>query len=295
MSLSDSDTHDNPTRIVFTCEDGVRLVADTWGDPSDVPVLFLHGGGQSRHAWGQSASTIAEAGFYGLSLDLRGHGESDWDPEGHYSAPAMAEDLKEIVGALERPPIVVGASMGGLMSLLAEGESTEGILQALVLVDIAPRMEVAGVERIYAFMRARPEGFETLKDAADAISAYLPHRTRQASEEGLRRTLKQNAAGRWTWRWDNRLLDRSAEAFEDDVRRFYDAARRLTLPTLVVRGRMSDVLSEEGVQELLELVPHAQYADVSDAGHMIAGDHNDAFTHVVLTFLQEISASSDPS
>ncbi len=68
--------------------------------------------------------------------------------------------------------------------------------------------------------------------------------------------------------------------------RLYRAARALTVPTLIVRGGISDVVSEKVMTEFLDAVPHVQSVSVADAGHMVAGDSNHAFTKVVLNFLR---------
>jgi pimeloyl-ACP methyl ester carboxylesterase len=266
---------------------GVRLRADTWGEPAAPPVLFLHGGGQTRGAWGETARTVAAEGFHAVSVDHRGHGDSDWAPEGDYAAATMAEDVKRIAAAMASPPVVVGASLGGLVSLLVEGEGEGHVLRALVLVDIAPRMELDGVARILQFMRARPAGFDTVEEAARAVADYLPHRPPPKDLSGLERNLRRTPEGRYVWHWDPRFLEHATAVgiTEAQHRRFESAARRLRVPTLLVRGRMSEVVSAQGVREFLEAVPHAEHVDVSRAGHMVAGDRNDAFTHAVLDFL----------
>jgi pimeloyl-ACP methyl ester carboxylesterase len=269
--------------------EGVALAADAWGDPGDPPVVLLHGGGQTRHAWAGTAQSLAREGWYAVCVDQRGHGESDWSPDGRYGFEIFAEDAARLVQHFARPPILVGASLGGIASLLAIAQSTRPLASALVLVDIAPRMERAGAERIIAFMRAHPEGFADPEEAADAIAAYLPHRPRRADASGLlAKNLRRGPDGRYRWHWDPRFMEPGrGPSVDRDTPHLEDAARGIRIPTLLVRGRMSDLLSEEGAQHVLALVPHARYVDVSGAGHMVAGDRNDAFTSAVLAFLAE--------
>jgi pimeloyl-ACP methyl ester carboxylesterase len=272
--------------VTFAGRDGVRLAGDARGDPRDRPVVLLHGGGQTRHAWGATASALARRGWYALSLDLRGHGDSAWAPDGDYSVDALVADLRCVVGRLHAPPAIVGASLGGITALLAEGEAAVPASRAIVLVDVAPRVERPGVDRILRFMRGKPEGFASLEEAADAVAAYNPHRPRPADTTGLRKNLRKGPDGRYRWHWDPAVIggERRPNATQDPER-MEAAARRLTVPVLLVRGRLSDLLSEEGARAFLALVPHAAYADVSDAGHMVAGDRNDAFTRAVVDFL----------
>ena len=260
----------------------LRLAAEASGDSRHDPVVLLHGGGQTRHAWGATADDLAREGWYAISIDLRGHGDSDWCPMGGYLLDDFASDVASIVSQLARTPILVGASLGGLASLVALGEPRFGAdARGLVLVDVGTRLEPSGVERIATFMRSRPEGFASIEEAADAIAAYLSRPSQPRDLEGLRKNLRRTPEGRWRWHWDPRFLAGVVPKEE----RLEAAARALELPTLLVRGRMSDMLSVEGARSFLELVPHASFEDVEDAGHMVAGERNDAFTRAVVRYL----------
>jgi pimeloyl-ACP methyl ester carboxylesterase len=269
---------------------GLRLAADELGDPSAPPVVLLHGGGQTRHSWHTTARALADRGWHAYSVDLRGHGESEWAVDGDYRIDSFVADVAAIVAGLPEPPALVGASLGGVASLVAVGEGTPA--RALVLVDVAPRIEPAGAQRIGDFMRAHMEdGFASLEEVADAVSAYNPHRPRPTDLSGLRRNLRRREDGRLVWHWDPRFMERPG-GHPDETRaslvppeRLQAAARALRIPTLLVRGRMSDVLSEDGAREFMELVPHAQFLDVAGAGHMVAGDRNDAFNAAIVEFL----------
>lgn len=269
---------------------GLRLRAEVFGGEAAPPVLLLHGGGQTRHAWGGTARALAEDGWSAVAVDLRGHGESEWAPDGDYAFESFAADVVSIARGCASPPVLVGASLGGIASLLAVGLEAAPA-RALVLVDIAPRFELAGAERIIAFMTARPDGFASLEEAADAVAGYLPHRERPRELGGLAKNLRRGPDGRLHWHWDPRFMarDRPRLADGDFPERMDAAARALRLPTLLVRGRLSDLLSEEGARHFLDLVPHARYADVSGAGHMVAGDRNDRFTQAVREFLREVA------
>lgn len=266
------------------------LAADVYGAPENPPVILMHGGGQTRHAWGSTAETLAAAGFYALSLDLRGHGDSHWCSESDYSIEAYVEDLWAVVQTLDQPPALVGASLGGMVSMAFEGEIHPGASAAVVLVDITPRIERAGVDRIVEFMTANPEGYESLEDAARAIREYLPHRRKPKNLDGLAKNLRQGEDGRYRWHWDPAFLSQAARRGErpNVPNRLQDAAANLRAPTLLVRGRMSDIVSEDTAREFLECVPHAEFVDVADAAHMVAGDQNDVFADAVVGFLTQV-------
>jgi non-heme chloroperoxidase len=276
-------------RTVRLDGDGLTLAADAYGDERDPPVVLLHGGGQTRHAWGGAASALAAAGRYTLSVDLRGHGDSDWAKDGDYEMDAFASDVRAVATGLPRPPVLVGASLGGLASLVAVGASDGPIATALVLVDVTPTIEQEGADHIRGFMKEGSRGFDRLEDAADAIAAFIPHRPRPQDLSGLRKNLRQPDDGRWYWHWDPRFIhgrdgvDGQEGLVDHD--RLAAIARRVTVPTLLVRGKMSDIVSDRGARELQELIPHAEVVDVAGAGHMVAGDRNDAFNRAVIDFV----------
>ena len=290
-----------PTRTesmteTFTGASGNALVADIYGERGR-PVLLLHGGGQTRHAWRRTAEALARACTLAYALDQRGHGDSDWVDDGSYGFADFAADAAAVATALKQRtgvrPIGIGASLGGMALLLAEGKSErEGggaLFAAIVLVDITPRVDQGGVAKIQGFMRARAaEGFATIAEAADAVAAYLPHRARPRSHEGLRKNLRRSPDGRWRWHWDPRVLMGERSFAQDHVRleaSLVEAAKAVTVPTLLVRGGASELVHEAHVREFLDLVPHASFIDVADARHMVAGDDNDRFSAAVLDFV----------
>ncbi|HET9050019.1 MAG TPA: alpha/beta hydrolase [Chiayiivirga sp.] len=264
-------------------------------------LIFAHGFGQTRLAWQRSAQVLAAHGFSGTTFDARGHGDSAWNAAGEmYQMEQFIDDLAGLAQAEPAPPILIGASMGGLLGLFAQGHVRPVPFRALVLVDITPRWDTAGVERILGFMTAHPEGFDDLDHAAHAIAAYLPHRPERKTPAQLEKLLNRGADGRWRWHWDPRLIDSIGRRGEDQQAQLIDAARRVDVPTLLISGGRSDLVSQAHVDEFLELVPHAHHVCLPKATHMVAGDDNDAFTRTILDFLVTLPAGSahragDPS
>lgn len=286
------------SRSEWTGAHGNRLVGDIHLPADDLRgcVLLAHGGGQTRHSWRGTAEMLARAGWLSITLDQRGHGDSDWVADGNYSFEAYAADLREVARDCRargwRRPVLVGASLGGLAGLMLAGRLDSQALSALVLVDITPEVKPDGVERILAFMAAKAEeGFASLDEAADAVAAYLPHRPRPASLEGLAKNLRKGGDGRYRWHWDPRFLDsrRDAEAHAEEMNEsFADAARHIQIPVLLVRGRESELVGEAEAEAFRALVPHAEAVDVSGARHMVAGDRNDIFTDAIIAFLDRL-------
>jgi non-heme chloroperoxidase len=266
---------------------GVTVAGDSWGDPKGTLVLLQHGGGQTRHAWKGAGETLGRSGYHVVAFDARGHGDSDWAPPKAYRPDDMVDDLCCVIDALGgKRPILVGASMGGAVSLLAVGEGKVDAA-ALVLVDMAPRIEPEGRRQIQEFMNQTPEGFDSLEEVAEAIANYQPHRKRPRTLDGLAKNVRLGADGKYHWHWDpaRRAGWRNDEGHRE---RLSACADGLTLPTLLVRGGLSNVLSEEGAQSFLAQCPHAEYVRVDNAAHMVAGDRNDNFAGAVIEFLGRV-------
>ena len=274
--------------VRFEGFEGIHLVGDCWGRDDAWPVLLMHGGGQTRHAWGNTASVLADHGWRAVSLDLRGHGDSEWALNGDYSFTAYAADCVAVADQLGRPPVLVGASLGGVAAMLAEGGSDRVVSAGLIVVDITHRSNPEGIDRIRDFMASGLGGFATLEDAADAIAAYTPNRPKRVNPAGLMKVLRQRRDGRWYWHWDPKFLEHGrTEVPREDFQALFEAALRgIRVPTLLVRGLLSDVVTEAGVQDFLDKIPGSKLADVGEAAHMVAGDQNDLFSDAVVNFLE---------
>lgn len=143
-------------------------------------------------------------------------------------------------------------------------------------------------------MKSGLAGFASLDEAASAIAAYTRERRRAPTADGLRKNLRQRADGRWYWHWDPRFVDATRNPANRPNGLLEEMAARLTVPTLLIRGSKSDVLTDEGVDAFRRAVPHAQCVDVAGAGHMVAGDRNDAFTGAILDFLRNLDRGAAP-
>jgi len=280
-----------PVTVQFRGEGSLLLVADEWnrdaaaGRPS---ILMLHGGGQNRFSWKNTGQILADRGFHVVALDARGHGDSDRSPTGEYTVHALARDALSVLDQIGRPVVLIGASMGGMTGILTARQAGPAAVTKLVLVDVVPRFESEGTHRIRDFMTRHVHGFDTLEQAADAIADYLPHRSRPRTTEGLKKNLRHRE-GRWHWHWDPAFV--TSVDPSTGIRTFVDvdeleqATDELEIPILLIRGRLSDVVSPEGVEDFLTKVPHAEFVELTDAGHTAAGDDNDAFSDAVVAFV----------
>lgn len=276
--------------VELTGVGGITLVADEWNRPEGEAglerptILMLHGGGQNRFSWKNTGQILADQGFHVLALDSRGHGDSDRAPGADYALETMADDVLQIIDTIGRPVTLIGASMGGLTGILAASLGGRAKVTKLVLVDVVPRFEKSGSARIRDFMFGHVDGFDSLEDAAEAVAAYLPHRTKPRSTEGLKKNLRLRD-GRWYWHWDPAFLTAPGDDPFKRTAKLEEAANGLQIPLLLIRGKLSDVVSAAGVKDFLTKVPQAEFVELGEAGHTAAGDDNDAFSEVVVEFV----------
>jgi pimeloyl-ACP methyl ester carboxylesterase len=290
MDTPSDATNRAPRPTHFVGADGLSLAADVWGAPEAPVVLLLHGGGQHRHSWRDTSAALAAAGFRVVALDARGHGDSEWSESGNYEITTMRDDVLAVLDTLAGQVIIVGASMGGLTGLLAARAAGPSRVPALALIDVVPRFEKSGSARIRHFMQSGLAGFARLEDAANAVAAYLPHRPRPRSVEGLRRNLRQHADGRWYWHWDPSMMTTPPQ--DDPEERLVEleqAARELRIPVLLVHGQLSDVITDEGAAAFRDLVQDVRLVHIAGVGHTAAGDDNDEFSRVVIDFCREVA------
>ncbi|MEC7844365.1 MAG: alpha/beta hydrolase [Actinomycetota bacterium] len=284
-----------PVTERFTTSSGIKIEADLWGPISDRSVLLLHGGGQTRHSWDSTARRLADIGVFAITLDLRGHGRSDWSKNSEYELSQFSEDIAFVLEEIGICPVLVGASLGGLVGMYLEGRMRPGSISALVLVDVVPNMNVNGAERVKDFMLKHSEvGFASLSEVAEVLAEYNPYRKKPTDLEGLKKNLRKRG-NRWFWHWDQTFISSERNEKNPDMRNtqlLNEVMSNIKVPTLLVRGKMSDLVTEDEVQEFLEKFPQSDFVDVSGAGHMVAGDKNDVFSEEVIAFLNQIWVSN---
>lgn len=243
-------------RIYFKGFGGVQLSAESSGDATAIPVLLLHGGGQTNAAWRGVAEALVEAGRHVINLDLRGHGESEWPSDGRYSFDAYVEDVKAVLAQLPARPVVVAASLGGWIATVALGEEGAHLASALILVDAPPQLDV-----------------EISRSVGDA----------------LRRKAITKGSG---LEWDPRFL----EGFnvEQAMQTLNGAAAKLAIPVLFVRGQKSRLADIETAEAFVASIPNAEYAEVEGAGHLLVSERADAFNSILLDFLERRAPLTPP-
>jgi len=263
--------------------DGVTLCAQEHGPRDGPPVLFFHGGGQSRRSWSSTARRIGDAGYRALSFDLRGHGESGWAPDGDYMLDAFGRDVAALIDGFGRPVVLVGASRGGQAALVG-GSRRPGLVAMLMLADVAPLLRDTGVDTFRHFFRASMGGFATLDEAADALAAHLD-RPRMTEVSRLAKTMRIGADNRLYWQWDPRTVSAEFLNPPSETIALEEAAARIAAPVVLVRAEFSNIVSEESVALFRALTPQLEVVEAKGVGHMFTGDSNGAFATTLLDHL----------
>jgi pimeloyl-ACP methyl ester carboxylesterase len=299
--VSEAPRHDVPTggRSGFVDVDGRQVHYLEWGHRGLPPMLCLHGGGQTAYMYEELGAALAGRAHV-LAPDLPGHGDSARLAVdlGAISMPkAIAAGLDPLLDTFGMDRVViVGASLGG-MTALVFGAATSDRVAGIVLIDVGHKLEPEGVRKIVDFMTAH-ESFASLQEAAEAISEYLPNR-RAVRPESLTRNLRQRPDGRWEWKHGVGARMREAQAAGIEVKHpadnldnvlegIEDAARAIRCPVLLLRGQQSDVLSDDGADELIRVIPDATLEIVEKAGHLAAGDNPHSTTSLVTAFLDRL-------
>jgi flavin reductase (DIM6/NTAB) family NADH-FMN oxidoreductase RutF/pimeloyl-ACP methyl ester carboxylesterase len=225
---------------------GVSIRGERRGDPDDPLVLLVHGGGQTREVWNEAASALVRAGRQVIAIDLRGHGHSEWPEDGRYDFGAYVEDLRAILAQLPSRPVIVGASLGGWVAAVALGEDGGHLASGLILADAPPHLDLTNI---------------------------------RAAAGALRAASETDRGG-----YDPRMLDRFD--LEEALNRFKAAAPKIRMPVLFVRGALSAVTDAAAAGKIVEQIPGAEYAEIGQAGHLVASDRSDLFSATLLDFLE---------
>jgi esterase len=257
-----------------------------WGQSNDPPIVCLHGITQTAHSWDEVAGALS-ARQRVLCLDQRGHGDSDWAPDGDYSRQTQAGDLDAVATALGLTRfILVGMSMGGINSITFTARHPDRV-RALVIVDVSPEIQVRGVEAIRSFIQAADE-LDSFEAFVERAHQFNPRRSLENIRSRLTHNLKRLPSGKWTWKYDKALRSGERSFQASALLNLWDDVRTIQCPTLIIKGGESDILSSESAGKLQAAIPGSQLAIVPGAGHSVMGDNPEAFVGAVAAFLADL-------
>ena len=257
-----------------------------WGAASAPPLLCLHGITQTAHSWDEVAADLA-ADYRVLCLDQRGHGDSDWTPDGDYTRQTQAADIAAITGALGLSRfLLAGMSMGGINAITFTAQHPDTV-RGLIIVDVSPEIQVKGVENIRHFIQAADE-LDSFDAFVERAHQFNPRRSLDNIRSRLSYNLKQLPNGKWTWKYDKALRSSERSFQATALLNLWDDVRAIGCPTLIIKGDESDILSAASATKLQAAIPGSQLALVPGAGHSVMGDNPEAFVRAIRPFLQLI-------
>jgi len=257
-----------------------------WGRPQAPALLCLHGITQTAHSWDEVAAQLAD-NCRVICLDQRGHGDSDWAPDGDYTRQTQAADLDVVTAALGLAPfLLAGMSMGGINAITFTARHPERV-RALVVVDVSPEIQVRGVENIRQFIQASDE-LDSFEAFVERAHQFNPRRSLENIRSRLTYNLKQLPNGNWTWKYDKALrsTDRGFQA--SALLNLWDDVRAIKCPTLIIKGGERDILSTESDSRMQAAIPGSRLTVVPGAGHSVMGDNPASFVAAVKEFLRAI-------
>ena len=262
------------------------LVCDIYGPNEGPTTILLHGGGQSRSSWRIASRRLGNAQFKACALDLRGHGDSDWSPDGDYRIERFVADLVGVIEALGSPAILIGASFGGHVSLVTAARHPS-LVRALVLCDVTPWIEGEATKAMRAAFHTAAAGFPSVQDAASHIDEMRGFPSNLDADR-LHRHMRRGDDGRLYWRWDPQFF-LSQETQDENLTELLTAATTdLKTPTLLIRAELSEVVTPQQISKFAQMVPHAHMAEIAGARHTVSADDNEEYASIILGFLDGI-------
>ena len=262
---------------------GITLHYLDWGPADAPPVVLLHGITGHARVWDHLAARLVP-GRRVLALDQRGHGDSDPAPDDDYRVGAMADDVAAFVGSLRIDRFaLLGHSMGGRIAIKYAADHAAR-LERLVIVDIGPDINLAGLQRVRDMMAKSPERIESEDWAVDYIRRANPLQDLDMLRERVRHGLKRLPDGELTWKYAKGLRDMMREGRRDAVD-LWEPLPRIPCPTLVVRGAESDILSAEVAKKMAERLPDGRVVEIAGAGHTVPADRPEEFVRQIRAFL----------
>jgi esterase len=256
-----------------------------WGGAGP-SMLFLHGGGLNAHTWDIVCLMLRDR-YRCIALDQRGHGDSEWSPVNDYAVETQLGDVEGFIKQLRvESPVLIGQSMGGLNSI-AYGVRHSRETRGLVVVDVGPEINPAGTQRIREFA-STPE-LDSPEAFLERAVKFNPLRNPAVLKRSLYYNLRQTPVGKWVLKHDQRRgSEEYARIAAAQRERLAQQIPRISCPTLIVRGALSDVLTDDAADKFARSLPQGRWVRVEAAGHNVQGDNPGGLLEVLAPFLREI-------
>jgi pimeloyl-ACP methyl ester carboxylesterase len=286
------DTFPGPTSNRFVSQ-RLRLNYVDWGNP-DAPLLILqHGGRDHCRSWDWVADELRHD-WHVIAPDLRGHGDSDWSPEGNYSLDAFLYDFAQLVHTLDHEQVsIIAHSLGGNIATRFAGLYPEKVRRLINIEGLGPRPDLSkedsSIHRLKTWIDdKRASAGRTVRRYATLGEAYRRMKMENSflsDEQAQHLTIHgatRNEDGTWSWKFDNYLNILSVRDMTFDQKT--ELWRTIQCPVLLLWGKDSFFKSprEDG---RIDYFPTASLIEYENAGHWLHHDQFDRFMNDVQTFL----------
>ena len=248
---------------------GLKLHYLDYGNPSKPPLVCIHGLSGNAHNFDGLAAHLTND-YHVMSIDVRGRGDSAWGPSVEYAPPIYVSDLSVMLETLEIERVtLIGTSMGGIISMIFAGGYPHRVAR-LVLNDIGPEVNPAGLKRITDYFTEAPDNFADLNEVAAYYRANYPFLA-SASEaelhEFVRWAVKPAENGRLTWKIDPAVRNIPRTGTAARPLDMWVPYTRITARTLVIRGADSDILAHDTAERMCRVLPGSKLVEVAGVGH----------------------------
>lgn len=263
----------------ITAKDGTTLSLTTWGE---VPlgIVLIHGFADGRYLWNPFAAMLARYGGV-LAMDLRGHGDSAWDPAGAYSVDKFVEDAQSIIERYCGEELVlIGHSLGAEVAIrlcAAYGRR----VKALVLIDGGPGLVSDGMHQMRGNFSTRPRSYVSRRDYWERLRDWMPLADDSMLDLAAEHALAPSQEG-FLLRSDPQLAQMPLPSGDGGV---WSILESLHCDSLLVRGEASAVLSRRAAEEMARRIPRLRYETVGVSGHAVMMDNPGDFASILERFV----------
>jgi pimeloyl-ACP methyl ester carboxylesterase len=289
------DTTIGPTSRVYFSQ-RLRLHYVDWGNPSAPPLLLVHGGRDHCRNWDWVAERLRKD-WHIIAPDLRGHGDSQWSPDGNYAMSAHVYDLAQLIHQQHLAPVtIIAHSLGGNISLRYAGIYPESVRKLVAIEGLGPSPKMLAerqkktiddrmrgwIEEVRKLSGRLPRRYASIEEAFARMQAENKHlspaQARHLTEHGV----NQNEDGTYSWKFDNYVRAwQPYDMTQDDIERLWT---RIACPTLLVYGKESWASNPRDDGRIAKF-GNAKVVSFDNAGHWVHHDRLDAFVETVRAFI----------
>ncbi|MCH8110234.1 MAG: alpha/beta hydrolase [Chloroflexi bacterium] len=261
--------------------DGLRLHYLEWGNADAQPMMLLHGLQDCARSWDFFAASLS-SDYHVIALDHRGHGDSGRASSDRYGLQDYVSDIEALVERLElRKIVLIGHSAGGRNAFVYAANHPE-LVESLVIVDIDPDAANLDSQEMFNRYMSESDEWDSLEAVVERLRSRQPNSTDEMLIHQATYMTSDLPGGRRAWKRDRTLL----AAYERPD--LWAEWSQISQPTLIIRGRQSNLLTHEVAVKMREAIPRARLAELEGGGHWFYQEIPDEFETAVRWFLENL-------